>query len=657
MPSRIRLVMIGIVSLWTTASSVWCGERQVDTPAKTSAPYTNHLSNEKSPYLQLHAHNPVDWYPWGEEAFRKAKEENKPIFLSIGYATCHWCHVMEQESFSDPLIGDMMNATFVSIKVDREERPDIDSVYMTVSQMITGGGGWPLTILMTPDKKPFFVATYIPKEDRFGRQGLLTLIPEVAKAWRERTGDIWVSAEKITAALKQNSGGTAGGQLTKDSLTEAYRQLASRFDPVRGGFLPAPKFPSHQAMLAMAYTEAYQATHKPEFRRTAEEVFEYVLRDMRGPNGGFYSAEDADSEGREGKFYVWTEGEIRAVASTDADLVIETYGVKKGGNFTTPEGDMHANVLHLAVVPATAEDQRRLEAARKKLFAAREQRVHPPKDDKILTDWNGLMIAALAEAAQVFNRPDYDAAARRAADFLLTRMRSSDGRLLHRFRSSDAAIAGKLDDYAFLTWGLLNLYESSFEIRYLQAAIDLQRMTIRHFADSNGGFFLTADDAEQLLTRPKESYDGAIPSGNSAELLDLIRISRISGDPSYESAADKLLRAFSGDVSAAPSGHTALLSGLDFALGPSFEIVLTGTPDAPDLKALRMVLDRQFLPNKVVLFRPAGQSEPLITKIAAFTKPQVTIRNKATAYVCTNYVCKLPTTEPAAMVRLLTATR
>jgi len=719
MPSRIRLVMIGIVSLWTTASSVWCGERQVDTPAKTSAPYTNHLSNEKSPYLQLHAHNPVDWYPWGEEAFRKAKEENKPIFLSIGYATCHWCHVMEQESFSDPLIGDMMNATFVSIKVDREERPDIDSVYMTVSQMITGGGGWPLTILMTPDKKPFFVATYIPKEDRFGRQGLLTLIPEVAKAWRERTGDIWVSAEKITAALKQNSSGTAGGQLTKDSLTEAYRLLASRFDPVRGGFLPAPKFPSahqllfllrywkrtgdakalsmvektleamrrggifdqvgygfhrystdpqwliphfekmlyDQAMLAMAYTEAYQATHKPEFRRTAEEVFEYVLRDMRGPNGGFYSAEDADSEGREGKFYVWTEGEIRAVASTDADLVIETYGVKKGGNFTTPEGDMHANVLHLAVVTATAEDQRRLEAARKKLFAAREQRVHPPKDDKILTDWNGLMIAALAEAAQVFNRPDYDAAARRAADFLLTRMRSSDGRLLHRFRSSDAAIAGKLDDYAFLTWGLLNLYESSFEIRYLQAAIDLQRMTIRHFADSNGGFFLTADDAEQLLTRPKESYDGAIPSGNSAELLDLIRISRISGDPSYESAADKLLRAFSGDVSAAPSGHTALLSGLDFALGPSFEIVLTGTPNAPDLKALRMVLDRQFLPNKVVLFRPAGQSEPLITKIAAFTKPQVTIRNKATAYVCTNYVCKLPTTEPAAMVRLLTATR
>src|SRR2546428_3180780 len=653
--SRIRLVLIGLVSFWTTASTVWCGDRQVEPVAKAPAPYTNHLANEKSPYLQLHAHNPVAWYPWGEEAFRKGKEENKPIFLSIGYATCHWCHVMEQESFSDPLIGEMMNATFVSIKVDREERPDIDSVYMTVSQMITGGGGWPLNILMTPDKKPFFVSTYIPKEDRFGRPGLLTLIPEVAKAWREKAADIWVSAEKISTALKQNSGGTAGGQLTKDALTEGDRQLASRFDPVRGGFLPAPKFPSphqllfllrywkrtgdakalsmvektleamrrggifdqigfgfhrystdpewlvphfekmlyDQAMLTMAYTEAYQATHKPELRRTAEQVFEYVLRDMRGPTGGFYSAEDADSEGKEGKFYLWTEAEIRAVAAPDADLVIETYGVRKGGNFTSVEGDIHANVLHLANPPATDEEQRRLETARKKLFAVREQRVHPPKDDKILTDWNGLMIAALAAAAQGFDRPDYDAAARRAADFLLTRMRAKGGRLLHRFRDGEAAIPGKLDDYAFLTWGLLNLYESSFDIRYLQAAIDLQRTGMQHFADPNGGFFLTADDAEQLLTRPKESYDGAIPSGNSAELLDLVRIGRMTGDPVYESAADKLLRAFSGDVTAAPSGHTALLSGLDFALGPSFEIVLAGTPDAPDLKALRTALGRQ----------------------------------------------------------------
>lgn len=716
MRSRLRLVLIGLVSFWTAASNLWCGERQAETLAKPATTYTNHLADEKSPYLQLHAHNPVDWYPWGEEAFRKAREENKAIFLSIGYATCHWCHVMEQESFSDPLIGEMMNAAFVSIKVDREERPDIDSVYMTVSQMTTGGGGWPLTILMTPDKKPFFVATYIPKEDRFGRPGLLTLIPKIAEAWREKHEELVGSAEQITAALQQNSRGTAGGQLTKDSLTEAYRQLAARFDPVRGGFLPAPKFPAphrllfllrywkrtgdskalsmvektleamrrggifdqvgygfhrystdpqwlvphfekmlyDQAMLAMAYTEAYQATRKPEYRQTAEEVFEYVLRDMRGAKGAFYSAEDADSEGKEGKFYLWTEAQIRAVTGVNADLVIQTYGVRKGGNFTSIEGDEHANVLHLAVSPATVDIQRRLEAARKKLFAAREQRVHPPKDDKILTDWNGLMIAALAEAAQVFDRPDYDAAARRAAGFLLTRMRTKDGRLLHRFRDGEAAIPGKLDDYAFLTWGLINLYESSFEIQYLQAVIDLQRVAVQHFGDANGGFFLTADDAEQLLTRPKESYDGAIPSGNSAELLDLIRIGRITGDPAYESAADKLLRAFSGDVENAASAHTALLSGLDFALGPSFEIVLAGTPGAPDLKALRATISRQFLPNKVVLFRPGGESNPPVTNIAAFTKPQVSIHNKATAYVCTNYVCKLPTTDPAAMLHLLT---
>jgi uncharacterized protein YyaL (SSP411 family) len=420
-----------------------------------------------------------------------------------------------------------------------------------------------------------------------------------------------------------------------------------------------------QAMLAMAYTEAYQATHRAEYRTTAERVFEYVLRDMRAPNGGFYSAEDADSEGKEGKFYLWREPEIRSLLGDSADLYIAAYGIEKGGNFHGDEGTVHANILHVTKTPAELAAERklpqsdveqRLESARKKLFAVRERRVHPPKDDKILTDWNGLMIAALAEAAQVFDRPDYDQAARQSADFLLHTMRSKNGRLLHRFRDGEAAIPGKLDDYAFLTWGLLNLYESSFEVRYLESAIDLQRVAVQHFADAKGGgFFLTADDDEQLLARPKESYDGAIPAGNSAELLNLIRIGRISGDPAYEAAADKLLRAFSGDIARAPSAHTALLSGFDFALGPSFEIVLAGTRGAPDLQALRAVLSREFLPNKVVLFRPAAEAAPAVTRIAAFTKAQTSIRNRATAYVCTNYVCKLPTTEPAAMVKLLAA--
>src|SRR5260370_12244178 len=341
-----------------------------------------------------------------------------------------------------------------------------------------------------------------------------------------------------------------------------------------------------QAMLGMAYTEAYQATHKREYRTTAERVFGYVLRDMRAPNGGFFSAEDADSEGKEGKFYLWREPEIRSLLGEDAALFIAAYEIEKGGNFRDVEGDVHANVLHVAKTAAELAKERnrtqrdveqRLEVTHRKLFAAREKRIHPPKDDKILTDWNGLMIAALAEPAQVSDRPDYDAAARRAAGFLLTTMRTKDGRLLHRFRAGDAAIPGKLDDYAFVVWGLLNLYESSFDVHYLQAAIDLQRAAMQHFADGKGGgFFLTADDAEQLLARPKESYDGAIPSGNSAELLNLIRIGRITGDPSYETEAAKLIHAFSADVTRAASAHTALLLGLDFALGPSFEIVLAG---------------------------------------------------------------------------------
>lgn len=714
-----------IVSLWFTAPSAWCGERKAVVQQKVAETYTNHLVNEKSPYLQIHAHNPVDWYPWGPEAFQKAKDEDKPIFLSIGYATCHWCHVMEQESFSDPLVGEMMNATFVSIKVDREERPDIDSVYMTVSQMLTGGGGWPLNLLLTPDKKPFFAATYIPKKDRFGRAGLLSLIPQVAKAWKEKHSEIAASAEQIVASLQQVSAGAAGeGLLTKENLADAYHQLASRFDAARGGFLPAPKFPSphqllfllrywkrtgdaqalnivektldgmqrggifdqvgfgfhrystdpewlvphfekmlyDQAMLAMAYTEAYQATKKPEYRITAERVFEYVLRDMRAPDGGFYSAEDADSEGKEGKFYLWHEPEIRTLLGGDADLFVAMYGISKAGNFKADQVERQSNILHLVKTASELatekkipqpEVERRVEAARRKLFASREKRIHPLKDDKILTDWNGLMIAALAQAAQVFGRSDYDAAARRAADFLLMRMRSKDGRLLHRFRDGDAAIRGKLDDYAFLIAGLIELYESSFEVRYLQAAIDLQQVTEQHFSDTKGGFFLTADDAEQLLTRPKDSYDGAIPSGNAEALLNLIRLGRMTGNPSYETTANKLARAFSGDVARSPSGHTALLLGADFALGPSFEIVLAGKRDAADLKTLHAAMAGTYLPNKVVLFRPAEEANPPITAIAPFTKPQTAMRGKATAYVCTNFVCKLPTTDPAAMVKLL----
>ncbi len=682
-----------------------------------AAQYTNRLAKEKSPYLLQHAHNPVDWYPWGEEAFRRAREENKPIFLSIGYSTCHWCHVMENESFSDPLVAEMMNATFVSIKVDREERPDIDSVYMRVSQMLTGGGGWPLTILMTPEKKPFFAATYIPKEDRFGRPGLLALIPRVAQAWREQTSRILVSADQISAALAENAGVSPGGELPRAVLKDAFGHLAGRFDRQRGGFLPAPKFPSphqylfllrywkrtgdatalqivektlhamrqggifdqlgygfhrystdaiwlvphfekmlyDQAMLTMLYTEAYQATRKAEYRDTAEKIIEYVLRDMRSPKGGFYSAEDADSEGKEGKFYVWTEEEIHRVLGDDAVPFEQAYGVVPGGNYKDPVGEEtgKANILHAVKTPA---ELARLESARKKLFAIREQRVHPGKDDKILTDWNGLTIAALSEAAQTFDNADYRNAARQAADFILRDLRTKDGRLLHRYRDGEAAIQAHLDDYAFLTWGLLNLYESTFEVRYLLSAIALQGQAIERFWDEKGGgFFLTADDGEKLLARPKELYDGAIPSGNSVQLMNLVRLARMTANPQYEKLADKLVRAFSRQVEAQPSAVTYLLSGLDFAFGPSFEVVIVGKPNDPGTQAMTQALFATYTPSKVVLFRPADEENPAVTKIASFTKRQVAIRKKATAYVCTNFNCKLPTNDPSAMVRLLKA--
>jgi hypothetical protein len=677
----------------------------------------NRLAKEKSPYLLQHANNPVDWYPWGDEAFSRARAENKPIFLSIGYSSCHWCHVMEQESFSDPLVGEMMNATFVSIKVDREERPDIDNIYMTVSQMLTGGGGWPLNIIMTPDKKPFFASTYIPKEERFGRPGMLVLIPAVAKAWHDQHEQIVASAEKITAALRQARQASSSSP-SKEILEAARRQFESRFDPVRGGFLPAPKFPSphqlmfllrswkrtgnpkalqmvektlgsmrrggifdhlgfgfhrystdaqwlvphfekmlyDQAMLAMAYTEAFQATGKREYQSTAKEIFAYVLRDMRDPSGGFYSAEDADSEGKEGKFYLWTEEEIRGATGDDAALVIEAFGVRKEGNFRSPAGEVPAgaNVLHVVRL-SVPQVRQRLETSRQKLFALRERRIHPQKDDKVLADWNGLMIAALAKGAAAFEDPEALAAAKAAADFVLTRMRRN-GKLLHRYRAEEAAIDGKLDDYAFVTWGLLELYEASFDTRYLQEAIDLTRLTLRDFPDrEGGGFFMTATTDEKLLARPKDGYDGAIPSGNSVMMHNLLRLGSITGESEYEKQAQRIAGAFSADLLRAPTGHAQMLSALDFAFGPSREIVIAGAADAPDTVAMLRALRALFIPNKVVLFRPAAQEKPPIAAIAPFTEAQRSIRKRATAYVCTNFTCKKPTTSVAEFKALLQA--
>lgn len=698
-----------------------------------SAGRPNKLISEKSPYLLQHAHNPVNWYPWGPEAFERAKKEDKPIFLSIGYSTCHWCHVMEQESFEDPEVAQLMNETFVCIKVDREERPDIDNIYMTVCQMTTGRGGWPMTIIMTPDKKPFFATTYIPKETRFGQTGMKELIPGIRALWEGRRGKLLTSAEGVVSALNQiasEAPGMPGSELREDTLKQTYDQLSQHFDKQHGGFGTAPKFPTphnlmfllrywrrtggdehalgmvektlhgmrqggiydhvgfgfhrystdsrwflphfekmlyDQALLAMAYTEAYQATEgSEEYGQTAREIFTYVLRDMTDPKGGFYSAEDADSEGVEGKCYLWTQEEVKGIlTSEEAQLVISVFNMEREGNFAEEASGRKTggNILYLKkplqeiasdLTMPLNELNRKLEGARAKLFEAREKRVHPHKDDKVLTDWNGLMIAALAKGAQVFVESLYEETARRAADFILTSMVDAKGRLYHRYRDGDPAIAGFLDDYAFLTWGLIELYETTFETNYLKKALDLNTVMLHHFWDGEqGGCFFTADDADTILTRKKEVYDGAVPSGNSVAMLNLLRLARLTANPALEERAAQISRAFSPIVSQSPGAHTQWMVALDFAHGPTYEVVIVGDPQAEDTETMLKALRKAFVPGKAVILRPAGEETPDITHLAEFTRGLSRLNDKATAHVCRAFRCELPTTEPQQMLKLL----
>jgi len=695
------------------------------TPDKKE-PGLNRLAREKSPYLLQHAGNPVDWYPWGEEAFAKARAEDKPIFLSIGYATCHWCHVMEHESFEDPAVAGLMNEAFVCIKVDREERPDIDGIYMTVCQMMTGSGGWPLTVIMTPDRKPFFAGTYFPKESRFGRIGMLDLVPRLQDAWKSQRADILASAGRIVDGLREATLPRPGKSLDEVALGAAYLQLADRFDPQHGGFGHSPKFPGphdllfllrhwkrtgdgqalhmvertlqamrrggiwdhvglgfhrystdrewllphfekmlyDQALIAMACTEAWQATGKPEYETTAREIFTYVLRDMTDPKGGFYTAEDADSEGEEGKFYVWTVEELQQVlGEKEAAFTASVYGVEPGGNYTDEASRRRtgANILHLpkpieelaADTGTTSDDVRnRLDAARRKLFEVREKRVHPLKDDKILVDWNGLMIAALAKAARAFDEPAYEDAAQRCARFLLVHMRREDGRLLHRWRSGEAGIHGHLDDYAFLVWGLIELYETTFDAQWLTAAAELNAVQLEDFLDEDaGGFFFTADNSEDLIARQKEIYDGAVPSGNSVAMLNMLRLSRLTGDPALEAQAARLARSVSSSVAQAPAAYAMLMCAVDFAVGPSFEIVIAGAPDAPDTGTFLTALRQRFLPNKVVLLRPAGPGAD--EDLPDYVKDYGPVDGKAAAYVCRTFECQRPVTDAAQMLELL----
>jgi len=689
---------------------------------------SNHLRNETSPYLRQHAHNPVDWYPWGREAFEKAQKEDKPVFLSIGYSTCHWCHVMAHESFEHPEVARLMNDVFVSIKVDREERPDIDSVYMRACQVMTGTGGWPLTVILTPDKKPFFAATYVPRESRFGLEGMMELIPHMRDIWTTRRDEALSLSDRASALLQQASQNTAGEDLGEAALTLAYEQLAQSFDEKHGGFSDAPKFPTptnllfllrywkrtgdktaldmvektlqtmrrggiydhigfgfhrystdaqwllphfekmlyDQAMLAMAYTEAYQATGTEDYGKTAREIFTYVLRDMTGAEGGFFSAEDADSEGEEGKFYVWTEEQVReALSNEEADFINRVFHIEKDGNFSgeATEKKTGANILHLTKSPdGIASDlnqspqqlQKHLEVARQKLFNRREERVHPMKDDKILTDWNGLMIAALAKGAQVFDEPRYAEVACGAADFILGEMRKANGRLWHRHRGQWTGVDANLDDYAFLVWGLIELYQATFDTSHLQSALELTADMLKHFWDADGGaLYLTPDDGESLLVRNKDIHDTALPSANSVAMLNLLRLGHMTGNSDFEEKAAKIVRAFSGSVKDSPAASTQLMVALDFALGPSYEVVIAGSPDAEDTRAMMRELGRNFLPNKVVLLNRSDRKSPEIGKLAEFTRGQVSTGGRATAYVCLDHTCKSPTTDTSRMLELL----
>ncbi|MFK5923333.1 MAG: thioredoxin domain-containing protein [Verrucomicrobiota bacterium] len=677
----------------------------------------NRLIFSQSPYLLQHARNPVNWYPWGEEAFAAAKKQNKPIFLSIGYTTCHWCHVMEHESFEDQEAADKLNAGFICIKVDREERPDIDEVYMTVTQGMTGSGGWPMTIVMTPEKKPFFAGTYFPKENKGNRAGLMTILDQLTTAWKDRREDIDKSANQIASQLLTMTGGAPGEDLPPTILDTAFEQFEGRYDATNGGFSSAPKFPmspnlmflmryakhSHnpaaidmvsktliemrkggvfdqvglgfhrystdpvwltphfekmlydQALLTMAYLEGYQSTGNEAFAQTARDILTYVLRDMTSPEGGFYSAEDADSEGEEGTFYVWTLEEVKKIlGEEDGTLFANTFNIKDSGNFQDEATGRSTgtNIPHLtAAIPTDQADK--IEKLRQKLFTAREKRIHPQKDDKILTDWNGLMIAALARAGQVLNDPSYTAAAKKAADYVLSTLSDKNGRLLKRSRLGKAGLTAHLEDYAFVVWGLLDLYEASFDTRYLSEAIRLNDLMVKHFKDDkSGGFFMTADDAEQLLVRSKKLYGGAIPSGNAVAVLNLTRLHRMTANDQYETEAHATIKAFSGEIGKAPSAFPVALIALDFLFGPSNEIVITGQLDRKDTQTMLAAVRKPFLPNKVLIFRPEKNPDP-IAKLAPYTKTQASLGSKATAYVCTNFACQLPTIDIKKMLESL----
>ena len=673
--------------------------------------YVNRLAKESSPYLLQHKNNPVDWYPWGDEAFQKALELNRPIFLSIGYSTCHWCHVMEEESFEDEQVAQLLNDNFISIKVDREERPEIDHLYMTVCQAMTGKGGWPLTIIMTPDKYPFFAGTYFPKKGRMGRPGMIELLPAIADAWVNKKGELIQSANQIKKYLIDSNNKEIGDQLNQTILTNTNSQFINRYDKTHGGFGVKPKFPSphnliyllryhnmsgdktsllmvektlqemrlggifdhvgfgfhrystdrewilphfekmlyDQAMLTLAFTEAYQITKNQLYKDTAQEILHYVQRDMTDKRGGFYSAEDADSEGEEGLFYLWTIEEIKNILSDEeSELLINNYSLDKEGNYKDEATGKKTekNILYLKEPINNIESKNRLNEITKKLYLAREKRIHPLKDDKILTDWNGLMIAAFAKAGDVFNSNDYIQQAEKSAQFILKNLTDNNGRLLKRYRNGNAGIDAHLDDYAFFIWGLLELYEATFNVTYLTEAVQLSNIMVDEFWDiTNGGFFLGSESSEKLIVRAKTGYDGAMPSGNSVAAMNCSKLNRITGETKWAEISDKIFMTFSNEIQKTPSGYASMVNAFLFNVDSPKEIVIVGSSKDDKTKKAIEKIKSEYVPSKVIIFKDTDDKLNKLSPLAQWTVTQETIDEKTTFYICQDFACKIPTTD------------
>jgi uncharacterized protein YyaL (SSP411 family) len=681
----------------------------------------NHLANETSPYLLQHADNPVDWYPWGPEALHKAAAEDKPIFLSIGYSACHWCHVMAHESFEDERVAAILNEHYVSIKVDREERPDLDRIYMSAVQAMTGGGGWPMSVFISPGGTPFYGGTYFPPTPRHSLPAFSQLLLAIVNAWQTKRQDLLDGGERVVSAIEQQSGMGAAGQgtqLDSETLDSAVRTLKGRYDGTHGGWGSAPKFPQpmviefllrthhrtgdeaaldmvthtldamarggmydqigggfhrystdarwlvphfekmlyDNAQLARVYLHAWQVTGNAFYRTIVEETLDYVVHEMTDPAGGFYSTQDADSEGEEGKFFVWTPDEIRDVLSDQADPFIAAYGVTKGGNF---EGK---NILEFV---SDLDQRPTLAGARRKLFAAREQRVHPGRDDKVLTSWNGLMLAAFAEAARVLDRDDYRKVAERNATFSLHELKTDEGRLLRTWKAcpeehpepvegqrrntGEAKLNGYLEDYSYLIEGLLELYQTTFDPRWYEAAHELAETMIAHFRAPDGGFYDTSDDHETLITRPRELQDNATPSGNAMATTVLLKLAGLAVEPRYGELARKSLVQLQGTVAQYPLGFGQWLQALSYALSSPREVALVGEPSAADTRALLSVLRKGYRPHQVVALGDSDGKTPVVPIL----RHRTPVDGLATAYVCVKMVCQPPVTDPAGLAALV----